>query len=111
MGLEGGEGVVTAADLNADTLAAALAAAAPACLEVYRRRGKQLSFGADEDVTSRIQDPRWEGLGRAQRHTASEWEEPRRRRRRGAEGPRLRPNMPHCARVSLQGLDGHASQV
>lgn len=50
MGLEGGdesEGVVTAADLNADSLAAALAAAPPALVEAYKKRGAQLSFGPD----------------------------------------------------------------
>lgn len=50
MGLEGGgegEGMATAADLNADSLAAALAAAPPALVDVYRRRGAQLSFGPD----------------------------------------------------------------
>ena len=48
MGLEGeSEGVVTAADLNADSLAAALAAAPPALVEQYKARGAQLSFGPD----------------------------------------------------------------
>lgn len=49
MGLQGGgEGVVTAADLNAETLAAALAAAPRLFADTYRQRGRQLSFGADK---------------------------------------------------------------
>ena len=49
MGLQGGgEGVVTAAHLNAETLAAALVGAPRLFVDTYRQRGKQLSFGADK---------------------------------------------------------------
>lgn len=48
MGLQGGgEGVVSGAELNEATLAAALEAAPQLLLDTYRRRGKPLSFAPD----------------------------------------------------------------
>ena len=49
MGLEGGsDGVVTAADINADTFEQALAASTPLFVDTYKQRGKLLSFAADK---------------------------------------------------------------
>ncbi len=49
MGLEGGsDGVVSAADINADSFEQALAAAPPLFVDTYKQRGKQLSFAADK---------------------------------------------------------------
>lgn len=49
MGMEGGsDGVVSAADINADTFEQALAASPALFLDTYRQRGKQLSFAPDK---------------------------------------------------------------
>lgn len=58
MGMEGGsDGVVSAADINADTFEQALAASPALFLETYRQRGKQLSFAPDKDVSSEVKTP------------------------------------------------------
>lgn len=49
MGLEGGsDGVVSAADINADSFEQALTASPALFVDTYRQRGKQLSFAADK---------------------------------------------------------------
>ncbi|KAL4427622.1 hypothetical protein ABPG75_001711 [Micractinium tetrahymenae] len=58
MGLEAGsDGVVTGAELNEATYHEALAAAPQLFVETLGRRGKQLKFAPDRDVTKEIRTP------------------------------------------------------